>query len=108
MTALSTPWPISCAAAIVLPTAGLSCAQLLQRLDLRGVNTAGSRFFTVLLLFVMAFGCAGVSYPVDNPGHLSWYLTAFIAVADVLVAYGFPRLIIALAHAKSERAAAAA
>ncbi|MGW2540216.1 hypothetical protein ACWC5I_04915 [Kitasatospora sp. NPDC001574] len=95
-------------AALVLPTAGISCAQLLHRVDTSGGPTAGSRLFTVLLLFVMAIGYAGVFYPVGDPGHLPWYLTGLIAAADVLVAYGFPRVIIALAHAAPGRGTMAA
>ncbi|MGW2542538.1 hypothetical protein ACWC5I_17095 [Kitasatospora sp. NPDC001574] len=108
LTALGTAWPISWLAAIVLPTVGISCAQLLHRIDTSGGPTAGSRLFTVLLLFVMAIGYAGVSYPVGDPGHLPWYLTGLIAAVDVMVAYGFPRVIIALAHAAPGRGATAA
>ncbi|MFE3878024.1 hypothetical protein ACFXPX_26955 [Kitasatospora sp. NPDC059146] len=101
--ALGTAWPISWLAAIVLPTSGIPCARLLHRIDASGGRTAGSRLITVLLLFVMAVGFAGVSYPVGNPGRLSWYMTGFFAAVDVLVAYQFPRVIIALAHTRPDR-----
>ncbi|MFD9591963.1 hypothetical protein ACFWA9_04285 [Kitasatospora sp. NPDC059973] len=98
--AIDQPAPIAWLAAVFFPAAGTAMASSLAKMEAAGRDTGPSRFITLALLSVFAYGYAALSYPVDNPGHGPWYLGLYMGGMDVMVAYALPHLFFTFARTK--------